>query len=311
MTPDESTIKEFYLAVGDDHELYVHDWGNKDAEKVIIFLHGGPGAACTDSQKQFYDPKVQRVIFFDQRGAGKSKPTGGITNNTTQDLVEDISRIADKLSLAKFILHGRSWGSCLSLYYAIKYPGRVIAILTGGIFLGTKHELDFDDRGDRYKTFFPDVWHKFLEATPKNEHEAPITYHLKRVINSSGEDAKKSAFIYSKLILGVLRLDDRARLLDFATFDITSTKVEAHYKLNNCFLEDNLLMKHAGTLTVPVWIIQGRYDIMCVPKIAYELHKALPNSHLSWVSAGHSGSDRAVYDVSRMALNQLVLGQHG
>jgi proline iminopeptidase len=311
MTPDGSTIKELYLEVGDGHELYIHDWGNKNADRVIIFLHGGPGAACTDSLKQFYNPKTQRVIFFDQRGSGKSKPAGKTEHNTTADLVADISKVANKLKLEKFILHGRSWGSCLALCYAIKYPERVDSILTGGIFLGTKHELDFDDRGDRYKTFFPDVWQRFLSNTLKSEHQAPITYHMKQVLNGGDIEAKKSAFTYSELILGVLRLDDRARPIDFDKFDVNSTKVEARYKLNNCFLSDNYIMDNAKGLSMPIWIIQGRYDVMCVPKIAYELHEALPNSHLLWVAAGHSGSDRAIYDTSRMALDQLTQGRHG
>jgi proline iminopeptidase len=306
MTPDKHTNQELFLDVGNDHQLYVQDWGNPKAKTAIIYLHGGPGAGCNDGHKQPYDPATQRVIFFDQRGSGKSLPAGSIDHNTTNDLIDDISRIADKLKLEKFILHGRSWGSCLALSYAIQHPHKVAALVIGGIFLGTREELDFDEKGTRYDTFFPKAWRDFLDTVPKSERQAPMKYHLQRVVGSDPAAAKDSAYAYSQLILAVLRLDDRSRTLDYETFEATSLRIEAHYKLHHCFLEDNYILKHAASLTMPVWIVQGRYDVMCVPKVADELHRALPNSHLTYVAAGHAGSDRAIYDVARTVLTTLT-----
>jgi proline iminopeptidase len=306
MTPDEFTNREFFLDVGDGHQLYIHDWGNEKAKLPIVYLHGGPGAACNDSQKTLYDPTTQRVIFFDQRGSGRSIPIAALDHNTTDDLVADITKVVDAAQVQSFVLHGRSWGSCLALYYAIKHPQRVAAIITGGMFLGTKRELNFDEKGDRYKTFFPERWQEFLADTPATHQAAPMSYHMRQILNGDTTAAKKSAYAYSRLILGVIKLDDRRRQLDFETLDPSSLIVEAHYKLNNCFMPDNFIMEHATKLTMPIWIIQGRYDVMCVPSVAYELHRALPQSHLSWVTAGHSGSDRAVYDASRPVLELLT-----
>src|SRR5689334_16098051 len=114
MTPDEHTNQEFFLDVGDGHRLYVHDWGKSKAKTPIIYLHGGPGNGCDDRDKREFDPKTQRVIFHDQRGAGKSTPEGSLESNTTQHLVQDIEKIAKRLSLDNFVLVGGSWGSTLA-----------------------------------------------------------------------------------------------------------------------------------------------------------------------------------------------------
>lgn len=307
MTPDQHTNQELFLDVGDSHQLYVQDWGNNQAKIPIIYLHGGPGAGCSDGHKQPYDPLTQRVIFFDQRGSGKSLPAGELSHNTTDNLIEDINKIAAKLKIDNFILHGRSWGSCLALCYAIKHPHKVTALVIGGVFLGTKEELDFDDKGTRYDTFFPEVWEDFLLRTPKDHRQTAMSYHMQTIAKGNESEAKESAYTYSRLIMGVIKLDDRARQIDYETFDWSSIKIEAHYKLNHCFIDDNHILKNAAKLTMPIWIIQGRYDVMCVPQVAHNLHAKLPDSQLIWVTAGHSGSDRAVYDATLPLLRSLTV----
>src|SRR4051812_19735118 len=129
MTPDQHTNQELMLAVGDGHELYIQDWGNSTAKTPIINLHGGPGSGSANRYRKYFDPNKQRVIFFDQRGAGKSTPFGSLEHNTTQDLVEDIEKIAQKLELDTFVLAGGSWGSTLALAYGIAYPKRVAGMV--------------------------------------------------------------------------------------------------------------------------------------------------------------------------------------
>lgn len=306
MNPDEYTNQELMLDVGHGHQLYIHDWGKSDAATTVICLHGGPGGGTSDRAKQNFDPKQQRVIFFDQRGSGRSLPAGVLQHNTTDDLVADITTIADHLKLKHFILFGRSWGSALALIYAIKHPGRVQAVVTGGMFLATPGELDFDERAKRYQLFFPEAWEKLLAKTPAEDHDTPLLYHVKRILDDNPETAYQAAYIYSDFIRALLRLDDRISPIDPEKFEWDSFKIEAHYKLNNCFVPDGFIRDNAHKLTMPVWIVQGRYDVLCTPKVAYELHQQLPNSQLIWVPAGHAGSDRAVYDVSRTILLQLA-----
>lgn len=304
MTPDEFTLAETFVEVGDGHTLYVHDWGNKTAKTPIIFLHGGPGSGSKDSYKTTFDPTVQRVIFFDQRGSGKSLPAGELAHNTTQDLVEDIERIAKHLKLDKFVLTGGSWGSCLALAYGLKYPKRVEAMVLRGIFTGSQSEINWLDEG-RWSVFFPDLWDTYLDQTPQSHQNNPTKYHAERALKGDGEDAKKSAYTYGNVEGALLSLDDRFTPRAFDEYDPASIKIEIHYMQNHCFIPDRHILDNAHKLTMPIWLIQGRYDMVCPPVTAYELHHKLPNSHLIWTAAGH-GNDRPNYDVTRTILQTLI-----
>jgi proline iminopeptidase len=302
MTPDQYTSKEYMLPVGNGHQLYVHEWGNPGATTTIIHLHGGPGSGSSDSHKTLFDPSRQRVVFFDQRGCGKSLPYGSLQHNTTDELVEDISRVADSLKLKTFVLTGGSWGSCLALVYAIRYPARVSRMVIRGIFTGRQSEIDFIDKGG-VQMYFPDVWEQFVQSVPKKHRGNPSAYHLPRVLGADPVDAKQSAYAYDQLESSVLRLDDRRASEDFETYDPGSITIECYYMHNHCFLPEGFIMEHANQLTMPIAIVQGRYDTVCPALTAYELHQLLPNSSLTWTIAGHSGSDRANWDAVKLLLN--------
>lgn len=303
MTKDEFTISETMLDVGDGHKLYVQDWGNKEAKTPIIFLHGGPGVGVKNKYRQQFEPKSQRVIFFDQRGCGQAKPYGSLINNTTDDLVEDIEKVADHFKLGEFIITGGSWGSCLALAYGLKYSKRVKAMVLRGIFTGSQSEINWLVQG-RFKTIFPDVWEKFLENTPEKYRAEPSAYHFKRAL-SKGEGAKKSAYIYENLEGALLSLDDRYTPEDYNEYDPAGIRIEIHYLINGCFMPDKHILDNARKLTMPIWLVQGRYDMVCPPTTAYELNKRLPNGQLIWTTAGH-GNDRPNYDANRTILLALT-----
>ena len=225
MTPDEYTVQELMLDVGEGHELYVHEWGNKSADAVILFLHGGPGAGCSDKHKSLFDPTKQRVIFFDQRGCGKSLPYGSIEHNTTKELVEDISRVLDHFKLEKVILTGGSWGSALALFYAVANPTRVAALVLDGIWTCRKSENDWVDKGG-FRTFLPDVWANYVSTVPKEFSDNPSKYHFARILGDNPLVVKKSAYAYSNLEGAAVALDDRFVPEIFETFDPTGIRME-------------------------------------------------------------------------------------
>jgi len=310
MTPDEFTNQELMLPVGHGHELYVFDWGNKTAKTPIIFLHGGPGGGVKDKYKNSFDPVAQRVIFFDQRGCGKSTPHGSLANNTTADLVEDIEKIADKLKLDKFIVTGGSWGSCLALAYALKYPERIKAMVLRGIFTGSQAEIDYIDQG-HFAAYFPDVWDAYLDATPAKYRDDPSAYHTPRILGDDEQAMKESAYAYGNLEASVLSLDDRHTPPPLEDFDPTLARLEVHYMANRCFMPDRFIMDNTHKLKMPIYLIQGRYDMVCPPVTAYELNEKLPNSQLIWTVGGHSAGDRETWNVTRSVLLQLTQGNHG
>lgn len=274
------------LDVGDGHTLYVQEWGNPKVSVPIIFLHGGPGSQVKDKYKGRFNPQTQRVIFFDQRGCGKSTPYGSLENNTTDELIEDITKIANACNAKTFVIHGCSWGSTLALAYALKYPDRVHALVIGGVFTGSKTELNWLDKG-QFKTFYPDVWQAYLDKTPTAHHSDPSKYHFDKVINGTADEQKLSGYAYDCLEAGVIQLNDRHEAEDFETYDPAGIKMEMHYMSNGCFMPERHILNNAEKLTMPVYIVQGRYDMVCPPQTAYELHSKLPNSKLYWTLSGH------------------------
>lgn len=304
MTPDEFTNQEFYIDVGDGHRLYVQDWGRQTAKVPILFLHGGPGSQCKDRHKTVFDPTKQRVIFHDQRGAGLSQPHGSLKNNTTTDLVGDIEKIAKYLHLDTFILTGGSWGSALAFYYALQHPKRVQAMVLDGVLTLAKDEIDWISKG-RFQTFFPEAWASFLAATPKEHHADPIDYHLKRIGGENIEATKSSAYAYQNLEGALIRLDDRFHPESYDDFDPSGIRLEAHYIAHHAFVPEKYVFKNAAKLHMPIWMIQGRYDFIAPPFIAYKLSQVLPNNHLIWTVSGHADT-REGWNVKRALFLQLA-----
>ena len=304
MQPDKYTNQELFVEVGDGHELYVQDWGNPKAKQVIFSLHGGPGSASRDKHKAGFNPETQRVIFHDQRGCGRSLPYGSIEHNTTKELTEDISKIADKLDIKTFILTGGSWGSCLALTYALKHPKRVSAMILRGIFTGSQGEIDWIDEG-LFKDFYPESWQAYLEATPTKHRNNPSAYHHKQILSDDAESIKKSAYAYGCLEGSVMALDDRFIADDYTTFDPAGTKIEMYYLQNRCFLPDRYILNNAHKLAMPVWLVQGRYDMVCPPITAYELDNAMPDSQLIWTLGGHQ-AEHETWNIMRSILLQLT-----
>ncbi|HSX08147.1 MAG TPA: alpha/beta fold hydrolase [Candidatus Saccharimonadales bacterium] len=305
MTPDAHTIQELFLEVGDGHQLYVQDWGAADATTPIVYLHGGPGSGCSNKHRQSFDPKKQRVIFFDQRGCGRSLPYGSLEHNTTADLVEDIEKIAVHLKLDTFVITGGSWGSCLAFAYALKYPARVKAMALRGIFTGTKEEASWLDNGD-FRAFYPDIWDAYLAKTPKSHQANPSKYHAERILHGDEAAARDSGYAYECLEGALLSLDDRFMAPGPEDYDPAGVRIETAYLQNGCFMPDKYILHNAHKLKMPIWLVQGRYDMVCPPITAYNMHQALPNSHLIWTIAGHHGSDRSTYDAMHAILLQLT-----
>ncbi|HUD05994.1 MAG TPA: alpha/beta fold hydrolase [Candidatus Saccharimonadales bacterium] len=303
MTPDKFTIKELFVPVGDGHEIYVQEWGNPKAKVPILRLHGGPGSSTSDKARYQFNPYEHRVIFYDQRGCGRSIPFGSLKHNTTNDLVEDIEKILDYLKVDQCIITGASWGSCLALAYGIKYQERIKSMVLQGIFTGSKAEIQYLDSGG-FRSFFPDVWDHYLSNTPKNHHSDPSGYHFARILGQDPEAKRASAYIYANLEGSLIKLDDRFIPEDPKTFDPTETAIEVYYLFNNCFMPERYILNNAHKLNVPIWLVQGRYDFVCPPQTAYELHQLLPDSTLIWTMAGHA-NDRSNYDVNRTIFASL------
>jgi len=311
LTPikDQNIIRSGMLPVVDGHELYWIDWGNKDVSEPIVYLHGGPGAGFDESDFTKFDPLKHRVIFFDQRGSGRSTPFASTTNNTTQDLINDITKLKQALELDVVSLYGFSWGSTLALLYAIAYPQSVNKMLIGGIFLARKVDTDFYLHG-RIASHFPEVWQRFIASVPKNKQN-DIAGYYKQMLQSSDEPTRKKFakewMMYESSILKLDYIPEKIEnnLADFASESLAY--LEAHYILNNCFIEEDYIIKNAQKLNdIQIIIVQGRYDFICMPSAAYDLKNALgSNALLHFVQSGHAGGDTVQREVVKAYVSML------
>lgn len=287
MEPYERRI----IDVGDGHKLYVEECGNPQGRPVLI-LHGGPGGGCSPYMRRFFDPKHYRVVLFDQRGCGRSKPAASVEANTTAHLIADILRICDDLGIAKTILFGGSWGATLALAFAQAHPERVCGLVLRGVFLGRQLELDWFYGGGAGR-FFPDLWERFCDLIPESERGNIIAAYHKRLFSDDIGQQERYALpwlIWENALAG---LQSNASGYAPSEYARAFARLENHYFANHCFLDEGQLLRDRHRIEhLPAIIVQGRYDMVCPPLSAYELAQGWERCDLRIVPAsGHALSE--------------------
>ena len=281
-----------HLDVGDGHHIYVEQSGNKDGIPVI-FVHGGPGGGTSPLQRRYFNPETYRIILFDQRGCGRSRPRANLEKNTTWHLVADMEMIRQHLDIERWVVFGGSWGSTLSLIYAEKHPDAVLGLVLRGIFLGRNSEIKWLYGGGT-QSIFPEGWDEFSGHIPEQEHDDLINAYYKRLTSPDRKIMLNAAYkwaIWESSAVTLVPDIEAIKQNTTADFAIAIARIEAHYFINNCFLEhDNHILDNIGKIAhLPIYIIQGRYDAICPPISAWELAKALPEATLNIIPvAGHS-----------------------
>lgn len=285
------------LDVGNGHTIYFEDWGNPKAP-AIFYLHGGPGGSFSDLSKLFFNPEKQRVIFHDQRGSGRSKPYAETKHNTSQDLIEDINRLADHLKIDKFGIVGGSWGSTLTLLYSLAHPERVQKMVIWGVYLARQLETDYVNEGYPKETF-PEAWTRFISFVPEKDRKngtSIMKFFAEKIRSDDKTIAKKYADEWTlwEATLTTIQYDQGQMEAEVLAEDNTSVAmIETHYFLNKCFVPENYILDNIEKIKhIPCYVVQGRFD-MCTPPIgAHDLAKAYGDKlTLQWTNAGHSKSD--------------------
>lgn len=288
-----------YVKVSDIHSLYYEQVGNPDG-KPILFLHGGPGAGIDENCRRFFDPKFYRIILFDQRGCGKSRPFAELQENTTWDLIKDIERIREHLDVDDWVVFGGSWGATLSLIYGIKHPERIKGLILRGIWLSRETEIDWCFRGGA-KRFFPEAWDGFI-APLKNPDKESIIQQYYDIFTGSDQLAKEiAAKGWSVWEASISKLVQSQDLIEeFSDFHKSTSiaMIECHYFINNMFGEsENYILENIEKIAhTPTYIVNGRYDMVCPVESAYELYKALDNATFETTITGHSSSEPEIID---------------
>jgi proline iminopeptidase len=297
--PEIEPYNTFYLPVSEKHSLYVEEVGNPNGQPAL-FLHGGPGGGISERHRRLFDPSHYRIILFDQRGSGRSKPHASLEENTTWDLVADIEKLRGHLNIEQWLVFGGSWGSTLSLAYAETHPERVTALILRGIFLCTPKEIRwFYQEGTSW--MFPEFWEAYLNPVPVEKRHDMVKAYYELLTSPDEQIRLEAAKAWSGWEGSTCKLIPNPQVIENfeeAHHALAMARIECHYFINNCWLEENQLLRDTHRIKhIPTWIVHGRYDVICPAHNAWELSKAMPDAKLRMVpDAGHSFDEPGILD---------------
>ena len=287
------------LDVGDGHTIYWERCGTKGS-KPAVFLHGGPGSGCSPKQRQQFDPARYDVLLFDQRGCGRSTPYASLDNNTTWHLVDDIERLRAMCGHEKWMVFGGSWGSTLSLAYAQTHPERVSELILRGIFLARQQEFDWLYRYGASE-LYPEEWERFVGHVQDGERGDLMAAYSRRLTSNDPAVQLAAAKAWSRWEgMTVTLLPDPQMVAEFTddTRAVPIGRIENHYFINRCWLDEGQLLANAGKLRgIPGTIVQGRHDCCTPPSAAWALKQAWPEVELEIVpDGGHLFTEPGITD---------------
>jgi proline iminopeptidase len=288
------------LRVSAVHEIYYEESGNPQG-KPAIFLHGGPGGGTDPAMRQFFDPQRYRIVLFDQRGCGRSRPHASLVDNTTWHLVLDIESVRELLGIERWLVFGGSWGSTLALAYAQGHPERVTELVLRGIFMLRRWELDwFYQNPGGAAALYPDLWERYVAPIPEGERHDMIRAYYRRLTSTDRKVVIEAAMAWSVWEGATSYLQQNpdyiSKFAADAQYAAAFARIECHYFINNGFLrqDDQLLADIDRIRHIPAVIVQGRYDVVCPMRSAWELHRAWPESELRIIgNAGHSAFEHS------------------
>ncbi|MDP1766268.1 MAG: prolyl aminopeptidase [Methylotenera sp.] len=292
--PELDAFDKNYLNAGNLHEIYYEVCGNPTGVPVV-FLHGGPGSGCNPTQRRFFDPAFYRIVLIDQRGCGRSKPQGSISQNTTNDLVDDIEAIRNILNIKQWLVFGGSWGSTLALAYAVQHSDKVTGLILRGIFLSRPSELRWFL--GQVQAFYPESWEALCNYLPHDKRHNPLMAYEALISSNDSNISIPAAIRWNAFESSIMSLMTRPSKPDSeidGKVELARARVQIHYVQNHCFVGDRDLLAEAKVKLahIPTHIIQGRYDMVCPPITAWELSHAMPHAEFLIVQeAGHSAME--------------------
>ena len=298
--PEIEPYRTGRLKVSGIHELYFEESGNPNG-KAVIFLHGGPGGGTEAKHRRYFDPETYRIVLMDQRGCGRSTPFASLEDNSTWHLVEDIETLRKHLGIDKWQVFGGSWGSTLALAYAETHPSHVTELVLRGIFLLRKEEIRwFYQEGASW--IFPDAWHEYFHHIPEAERGDLLGAYYKRLTSTDPTVQRAAAKVWSVWEGRTSCLIPNAELIARTAgdeFALAFARIESHYFVHDGWLTNGREILNKANVdkirNIPAVIVQGRYDVVCPAKTAWDLHVAWPEADLRIVGdAGHAASEPGI-----------------
>jgi proline iminopeptidase len=289
-----------YLAVSDLHRIHYEESGNRKG-KPAVFLHGGPGWSTEPRMRRFFNPRRYRVVLFDQRGCGKSKPHASLVDNTTSHLVADIEALRVHLGIDRWLVFGGSWGSTLALAYAEKYPKRVTELVLRGIFLLRRSEIEwFYQNPEGAASIYPDLWEEYIAPIPKAERHDMLRAYYRRLTGSHKATMLRAArawAIWEAATSCLCTNHDTIARFKQGAHALALARIECHYFIHRGFFRRDAQLLHdiSRIQRIPGVIVQGRYDVVCPMRSAWDLRRNWPQADLRIISqAGHSSFEPGI-----------------
>jgi proline iminopeptidase len=289
------------LEVGDRNQVYWETCGNPDGKPAVI-VHGGPGSGCRPGQGRTFDPDRYRLVLFDQRGCGRSRPHASdpatdMRHNTTAHLIADMELLREHLGIDRWLLYGYSWGSTLSLAYAERYPGRVSEIVISGVTTTRRAEIDWLYRG--VGRFFPEQWERFLAGAPGTPRDGDIVAAYARLAEDPDPAVREKATAdWCAWEDAVLSAETNAAVYTArpSAARLALVRICSRYFANGVWLEDGVLLREAHRLAgIPGVLIHGRLDMGGPLDTAWQLARGWPGAELTVIeNAGHLGNEAGV-----------------
>lgn len=290
--PEIEPFSQQYLEVSPLHQLYIEQCGNEQGIPVV-FLHGGPGSGCREQHRCYFDSAIYHIILFDQRGCGRSKPQGELTENNTLTLVEDINAIRKHLGIGQWLVFGGSWGATLGLAYAEQYPEQVLGMILRGVFLGRAQDIDWVYSNKGAAQIYPDAWQGLVDNLPIEQQQKPLKAIYQGLISSDEQISRNAYNRLQQWESAILNIQPGIPASKGDTININPSIIQLHYSINHCFIEKNPILEQITQVSaIPMKIIQGRYDFVCPVEQAWQLAYHCPQAELTVIDmAGHLANE--------------------
>ncbi|KKB26900.1 Proline iminopeptidase [Mycoplasmopsis meleagridis] len=306
--PEIEPYEKNFLQVDEIHQIYYEISGNKNGIP-ILFIHGGPGGATSAYCRRYFDPKYYKIVLFDQRGCGLSKPSLELKNNTTQNLVQDIELLRKHLKIKQFILFGGSWGTTLGLIYAINYPRNVKALVLRGIYLSRQKDIEWlYQEGASY--FKPLEYEQYVSLLDKKQRKNIVKSYWE-LMNSNDLNLRNKALIeWARWENSLISLSKNKFNEKEIKKNSEIALLENYYFVNNTFIEENYILNNIHKIKdIKTFIVHGEYDLDCRPSGAYELSKKLNNCELFFIpKSGHSQKEwrisKKLVEITNLLINE-------
>ncbi|OLQ86309.1 prolyl aminopeptidase [Vibrio panuliri] len=291
------------------HTIYVEESGNPNGVPVL-FVHGGPGSGCSSNQRRFFNPLHYRIILFDQRGCGRSKPHGCIESNTTQHLIGDMDHIRQRLSIKQWIVFGGSWGATLSLAYAKVFPTAVIALILRGLFLARQQDIEWVYGNKGVAKFYPQAWAQLISCLDETEREDPLSSLWQKLNHPNLNVVVDTKLALERWECSLVKSDSSLDLkADCQQLRHNHAKrIQLYYCINHCFLDEMPLLQGLNVVkNVLTFVVHGENDMVCPSVQSWLFKQAVPQAHFTLVPlSGHLADEPLVLDHLISIMDSLV-----